>query len=51
MAEKYQISQLVRSIDPLIELIQILNAVKTDTPEAELNEISMIDNNGRRIKY
>lgn len=35
----------------LAAFIQTLQSVKTDTPEAKLNETTMSDNNGKRITY
>ena len=35
----------------LSQLMQNLQSVKTDTPEAKANETSMSDNNGKRIIY
>lgn len=35
----------------LTELVDAMNSVDTASPEAQLNESSMDDNNGRRITY
>lgn len=35
----------------LVRLMQTLQSVKTDTPEAKANETSVSDNNGKRIIY
>lgn len=37
--------------DPLTEFMQLLQTVEIDTPEAELNETTMSNNNGERIKF
>lgn len=36
---------------PLVELIQLLKTVKTDTPEAKLNETTMKRADGVIVKY
>ncbi len=35
----------------LVRLMQTLQGVRIDTPEAKANETSMSDNNGKRIIY
>lgn len=35
--------------DPIIAVIEAMRAVKTDTPEAELNSISISDGKGGRV--
>lgn len=35
----------------LAEFIQVMQSVKTKTEEANLNETTMSDNNGKRITY
>ncbi len=41
----------VKGESSFVELMSILQNVEIDTPEAKLNETTMIDNNGGRIKY
>ena len=36
---------------PLIDLMLLLQTVEIDTPESKLNETTMSDNKGNRIKY
>lgn len=40
-----------KPVNPITELFQLLQAVDTKSPEAELNESSMSDNNGGRILF
>jgi len=35
----------------LVRLMQTMQSVKTNTPEAKANDTSMSDNNGKRIIY
>ncbi len=37
--------------NPVVELVDAMKKVKTDTPEAKLNTDSMSDNNGGRITF
>lgn len=39
------------SVNPITQLVQTLQSVKTDTPEAKLNKDSMVDSNGNRITF
>ncbi len=35
----------------LVDLVDTMNSVDTNSPQAQANETSMDDNNGRRIEY
>ena len=37
--------------DSLVSVVDTLNSINTETPEAQANETSMDNNNGRRITY
>ena len=39
------------SIQPITQLVQTMKSVQTDSPEAQLNKDSMIDNQGKRITF
>lgn len=47
MSEK----ETVKIENPIVELIQLLQSVPIDTPEAKLNETTMVNDLGERIKY
>jgi len=39
------------SADSLVNVVDTLNSINPETPEAQANETSMDNNNGRRITY
>lgn len=39
------------SADSLVNVVETLDSIATETPEAQANETSMDDNNGKRIEY
>lgn len=43
-------SQLSKSQSSITDLVQVMQSVKTDTPEAKLNQHSISDGNGGRIE-
>lgn len=46
-----KVSTNIVSKQSLAEFIQAMQSVKTETEEANLNEATMSDNNGKRITY
>jgi len=41
----------VSKISPIVELVQILQSVEMDGKEAEMNETTMVNALGERVKY
>jgi hypothetical protein len=47
----YGQKEFLNSDDPLVDLMHLLRNVPTDTPEAKLNETTMLNSRGERVKY
>ncbi|OGD98046.1 hypothetical protein A3A49_00725 [Candidatus Curtissbacteria bacterium RIFCSPLOWO2_01_FULL_38_11b] len=48
---KADLDQSDASGQALVDLVDTMNSVDTNSPQAQANETSMDDNNGKRIEY